>query len=247
MTQRIREEKGCSFVAERVQKLIAAAGICSRRAAETMIAEGRVSVNGTVVALGACADASDRIEIDGRPIGGAEEHIYLMLNKPTGYVTTMHDEKGRPMVAQLVGDCGARVYPVGRLDMDSEGLLLMTNDGVLAQRLLHPRYEKEKTYHVTVAGNVQNAAKRLEKITDIDGEAIRPASVQTLHAGRETAALAITIHEGKNRQIRRMCAALDLHVKRLLRVREHTLTLGELPTGQWRYLTASELSKLLEK
>lgn len=234
-------------VAERVQKLIAEAGVCSRRAAESLIEEGRVTVNGLTVTLGARAEATDRIEVDGRPIGSAEEHVYLMLNKPTGCVTTMHDEKGRPTVAQLVRDCPARVYPVGRLDMDSEGLLLMTNDGAFAQRLLHPRYEKDKTYHVTVAGNVQNAAKRLADITAIDGEPIRPATVRALHTGRETATLAITIHEGKNRQIRRMCAALDLHVKRLLRVREHTLTLGDLPTGKWRHLTTEELSKLLEK
>lgn len=234
-------------MAERVQKLIAEAGICSRRAAESLIEEGRVSVNGAVVTLGARAETDDRIEVDGKPIGGAEEHVYLMLNKPTGYVTTMHDEKGRPTVAQLVGDCPARVYPVGRLDMDSEGLLLMTNDGALAQQLLHPRYEKEKTYHVTVAGNVQNAAQRLEKITAIDGESIRPATVRTLHEGRETATLAITIHEGKNRQIRRMCTALSLHVKRLRRVREHTLTLGDLPAGKWRYLTENELSQLIKK
>ncbi|MBQ3497003.1 MAG: rRNA pseudouridine synthase [Oscillospiraceae bacterium] len=234
-------------MAERIQKLIAEAGVCSRRAAESLIENGRVTVNGAVVALGARADASDRIEIDGKPIGGAEEHVYLMLNKPTGYVTTMRDEKGRPTVAQLVEGCGARVYPVGRLDMDSEGLLLMTNDGVLAQRLLHPRYEKDKTYHVTVAGEVENAAARLAGLTDIDGEAIRPAIVHTLHAGRETATLSITIHEGKNRQIRRMCAALGLHVKRLVRVREHTLALGGLPAGKWRHLTAGELSQILEK
>ncbi len=234
-------------MAERVQKLIAEAGVCSRRAAESLIEQGRVTVNGDVVTLGTRADAHDRIEIDGKPVGGAEEHVYLMLNKPTGYVTTMHDEKGRPTVAQLVTDCPARVYPVGRLDMDSEGLLLMTNDGALAQRLLHPRYEKDKTYHVTVAGSVENAAARLAKLTDIDGEAIRPATVRTLRTGRETATLAITIHEGKNRQIRRMCAALGLHVKRLRRVHEHTLALGDLPTGKWRYLTAGELSQLMKK
>ena len=233
---------------QRLQKLIAAAGLCSRRTAETWIEAGRVHVNGAVAALGSSADSEvDEILIDGKPLVPGVEKRYLMLNKPRGYVCTMSDEPGRPTVAERVADCGARVVPVGRLDLDSEGLLLLTNDGAWMQRILHPRYEIEKTYHVTVAGEVRGAADRLAALTEIDGEAIRPARVETLRAGRETADLSVTIHEGKNRQIRRMCAAVGLHVKRLCRVREHHLSLGDLPVGRWRDLSADELRKFEEE
>lgn len=230
-------------MAERLQKLIAAAGLCSRRSAEEWIAQGRVSVNGRQAHLGDCADLSlDSVLVDGVPLGRDDRKRYLMLNKPRGYVCTLSDEKGRPTVAELVKDCGVRVFPVGRLDLDSEGLLLLTNDGEWMQRILHPKYEVNKTYHVTVAGEVGDAAKKLSRLTQIDGEAIRPAQVEILYRGRETAELAFTIHEGKNRQIRRMCAAVGLSVKRLRRVAEHDLLLGELPIGAWRDLTERELS-----
>ena len=230
-------------MAERLQKLIAAAGLCSRRSAEEWIAQGRVSVNGRQAHLGDCADLSlDSVLVDGVPLGRNDRKRYLMLNKPRGYVCTLCDEKGRPTVAELVKDCGVRVFPVGRLDLDSEGLLLLTNDGEWMQRILHPKYEVNKTYHVTVAGEVGDAAKKLSRLTQIDGEAIRPAQVEILYRGRETAELAFTIHEGKNRQIRRMCAAVGLCVKRLRRVAEHDLLLGDLPIGAWRDLTERELS-----
>lgn len=230
-------------MAERLQKLIAAAGLCSRRSAEAWIAQGRVSVNGRQAHLGDCADLSlDSVLVDGVPLGRDDRKRYLMLNKPRGYVCTLSDEKGRPTVAELVKDCGVRVFPVGRLDLDSEGLLLLTNDGEWMQRILHPKYEVNKTYHVTVAGEVGDAAKKLSRLTQIDGEAIRPAQVEILYRGRETAELAFTIHEGKNRQIRRMCAAVGLCVKRLRRVAEHDLLLGDLPIGVWRDLTERELS-----
>ena len=230
-------------MAERLQKLIAAAGLCSRRSAEEWIAQGRVSVNGRQAHLGDCADLSlDSVLVDGVPLGRNDRKRYLMLNKPRGYVCTLSDEKGRPTVAELVKDCGVRVFPVGRLDLDSEGLLLLTNDGEWMQRILHPKYEVNKTYHVTVAGEVGDAAKKLSLLTQIDGEAIRPAQVEILYRGRETAELAFTIHEGKNRQIRRMCAAVGLSVKRLRRVAEHDLLLGDLPIGAWRDLTERELS-----
>ena len=230
-------------MAERLQKLIAAAGLCSRRSAEEWIAQGRVSVNGRQAHLGDCADLSlDSVLVDGVPLGRNDRKRYLMLNKPRGYVCTLSDEKGRPTVAELVKDCGVRVFPVGRLDLDSEGLLLLTNDGEWMQRILHPKYEVNKTYHVTVAGEVGDAAKKLSRLTQIDGEAIRPAQVEILYRGRETAELAFTIHEGKNRQIRRMCAAVGLSVKRLRRVAEHDLLLGNLPIGAWRDLTERELS-----
>lgn len=228
---------------QRLQKLIAAAGLCSRRAAEEWIAAGRVSVNGEPVQLGASADPdTDLITVDGVPLDSGGKKRYLMLNKPRGYVCTLSDEKGRPTVAELVKDCGARVFPVGRLDLDSEGLLLMTNDGEWMQRILHPKYEVDKVYYVTVAGEVNGAAERLERLRSIEGEEIAPAKVTVLRCGKETAELSFTIHEGKNRQIRRMCAAVGLHVKRLQRVAEHHQMLGDLPSGQWRDLTERELS-----
>lgn len=230
---------------ERLQKILSAAGVCSRRAAEGYIAAGRVTVNGRVAALGDRADPEkDDIRLDGKPVTAQEEHVCLLLNKPRGYVTTLSDEKGRRTVADLVKDCGVRVYPVGRLDLDSEGLLLMTNDGALMQHLLHPSHEVSKTYHVSVFGNVNGAAERLSRITELEGEPIRPARVETLSRGENTARYAITIHEGKNRQIRRMCAQCGLTVKRLRRVQEHTLTLGNLPAGQWRHLTPGEVADL---
>lgn len=230
---------------ERLQKLLSAAGICSRRAAEAYITEGRVTVNGETAELGRRADPErDEIRVDGTLLGGREQEVYLLLNKPRGYVTTLSDEKGRKNVADLVRACGARVYPVGRLDLDSEGLLLMTNDGALMQRLLHPSHEVNKTYHVSVYGAVAGAEKRLAALRDLDGEPIRPAQVEVLRQTGQTAELAVTIHEGKNRQVRRMCAACGLNVKRLRRVREHTLELGDLAPGAWRYLTEAEVNAL---
>lgn len=230
---------------ERLQKLLSAAGVCSRRAAEGYITAGRVTVNGETAELGRRADPErDEILVDGKPLPPRAEPVYLLLNKPRGYVTTLADEKGRRTAADLTADCGARVYPVGRLDLDSEGLLLMTNDGELMQRLLHPSHEVSKTYHVSVYGPVAGAAERLSAVTDLEGEPIRPARVEVLRQAGRTAELAVTIHEGKNRQIRRMCAACGLTVKRLRRVREHTLELGDLPAGKWRRLTAEEVEAL---
>jgi len=229
---------------ERVQKLLSAAGICSRRTAEGYITAGRVTVNGRTVRLGDKADPDrDDVRLDGRPLPSGTRTVCLMLNKPRGYVSTLSDEKGRRTVADLVRECGVRVYPVGRLDLDSEGLLLMTNDGALAQRLTHPGRGAEKTYHVWVRGAAEDAAERLERVRDLEGEPIRPARAEVLRMGDE-AKLAVTIHEGKNRQIRRMCAACGLEVVRLRRVREHTLELGSLPPGKWRYLTAAEVRAL---
>ena len=230
---------------ERLQKIIAAAGICSRRAAEELLRHGRVRVNGQPAALGDQADPeSDTVTVDGQPLRRDTRRVYLMLNKPRGYVTTLSDERGRRTAAELVSGCGARVYPVGRLDMDSEGLLLMTNDGAWMQRLLHPSHQIGKEYRVTVTGPVEGAAQPLAAIRDLEGERIRPARVRELWRDGSKAVLSVTIHEGKNRQIRRMCRQAGLAVRRLQRVREHTLTLGDLPVGQWRYLTQQELRDL---
>ena len=230
---------------ERLQKLLSAAGVCSRRAAEEYIPAGRVTVNGETAQLGGKADPHrDDIRLDGNPLPSRGEPVYLLLNKPRGYVTTLSDEMGRRTVAELVADCGVRVYPVGRLDLDSEGLLLLTNDGALAQRLTHPGHEVEKVYHVWVRGPVEGAADRLSRVRDLEGEPVCPALVKVLRQGKETAKLAIVIHQGKNRQIRRMCAACGLEVERLRRVREHTVSLGDLPPGKWRRLTAEEMESL---
>lgn len=232
---------------ERIQKILSAAGICSRRQAETYILAGRVTVNGVTAKLGDSADPQqDTIAVDGKAIRSAPEKIYLMLNKPRGYVTTLSDERGRRTVAELVADCGERVYPVGRLDMDSDGLLLMTNDGDFAQRLAHPSHEKEKEYCVTVAGKLSGCEGRLAALTELeDGTPIVPAQVRVLRreAGRWT--LSVTIHQGLNRQIRRMCALVGLKVLRLQRVREGALRLGDLPEGKWRRLTQQERESLL--
>ena len=230
---------------ERLQKIIAKAGLCSRRAGEDLLRQGRVTVNGRTAALGDSADGElDRIEVDGNPLPSAPPAVYLMLHKPRGYVTTLSDERDRPTAAQLVSDCGERVFPVGRLDMDSEGLLLFTNDGALMQALIHPRHEVNKVYRVTVSGDLTDAISRLSAITDLDGEPIRPARVEELSRSGGQAVLQITIHEGKNRQIRRMCRKVGLRVVRLMRIQEGSLLLGELPAGKWRYLTDNEIREL---
>ena len=232
---------------ERIQKILSAAGVCSRRQAESYILAGRVAVNGMIAKLGDSADIkTDVILLDGKPLRCAPEKLYLVLNKPRGYVTTLSDERGRPTVAELVADCGERVYPVGRLDMDSDGLLILTNDGDFAQRLAHPSHEKEKEYHVTVSGRLSGCEGRLAALTELEDETpIVPAQVRVLHRGAGKWILSITIHQGLNRQIRRMCAMVGLKVHRLQRVREGMLALGELPEGKWRSLTEEERQKLL--
>ena len=230
---------------ERLQKLIASAGLCARRTAEDWIAAGRVCVNGAVASLGDRADLeTDTVTVDGAPLPGKPGAVYLMLNKPRGYVTTLSDEYGRRTAAELVADCGVRVYPVGRLDRDSEGLLLFTNDGELAQRLLHPRHQVDKVYLVTVRGDIRGAAERLMAITQLDGEPIAPAQAAEVTRHEGQAMLRVTIHQGKNRQVRRMCAQIGLHVVRLQRIQEDSLLLGDLPAGKWRYLTDKELQGL---
>lgn len=227
---------------ERIQKLLAAAGLCSRRTAEEWIAAGRVIVNGRIARVGDKADPDrDTVLVDGSPLRGAAQHVYLMLHKPRGYVTTLSDERGRRTAAELVADCGTRVYPVGRLDRDSEGLLLFTNDGQLTHALLHPSHQVDKTYIVSVTGAEDGSAARLAAVDKLDGESIVPAQVEELHRSGTAAEYRVVIHQGKKRQIRRMCAAAGLEVTRLCRVAEGGLRLGGLPPGKWRYLTEEEL------
>lgn len=231
---------------ERLQKLISAAGIASRRAAERLIEEGRVTVNDVIASLGDKADPErDMIALDGAAIACApKRQYYIMLNKPVGYVTTMSDEKGRKTVAELVSDVPERVYPVGRLDINSDGLLLMTNDGDFANAVMHPSFEKDKTYRVAVTGDVNAGLKRLMEPMELDGSPIAIPKVTLTRREGALSVLEITVHEGKNRQIRRMCDIAGLSVKRLTRVSVGSVRLGKLPKGRWRELTDAEVVAL---
>ena len=227
-------------MAERLQKFIAQSGLCSRRKAEEWIAAGRVTVDGQVAGLGDKAEETQVICVDGKEISRTDQKTYILLNKPRGYVCTMADAHAEHLVTELV-DCGVRVYPVGRLDKESEGLLLLTNDGEFAQAIMHPKGQVDKVYRVTVSGELDGCAERLAAVTELDGETIVPAQVKLLEQAGGQAVLQVTIHQGLNRQVRRMCARAGLVVKRLCRIREHHLELGDLPAGQWRYLTEEEL------
>ena len=231
---------------ERLQKLISASGLMSRRAAETAISEGRVTVNGLPAQLGDRADPeTDDVRLDGKPLPKVEEMVYIMLNKPKGYVTTLKDEKGRKDVSQLVKDLGVRVYPVGRLDLNSEGLLLMTNDGEFANMMTHPSHEVTKTYQTWVKGDsIPEALELLRQPMLLDGYTTRPAQAELLRYLHDGAILTITIHEGRNRQVRRMCQNAGLLVTRLKRISEGGLELGELAPGCWRRLSGQELDEL---
>ena len=231
---------------ERLQKIISGSGICSRRKAEQLISDGRVTVNGLPAVLGSSADAErDFILVDGKPLPRPGDHVYIMLNKPRGYVTTLSDENGRPNVSQLVSDCGRRVYPVGRLDMDSQGLLLLTDDGDFANAMMHPRGEVDKIYRVTVSGYSEIGLQELRQPVVLDGYKIREPKVVLLSEGVSgKALLEITIHEGRNRQIRRMCGMAGMRVTKLVRIREDCIDLGDLPEGKWRFLTKQELQTL---
>ena len=234
---------------ERIQKLISAAGLMSRRAAEEAIRAGRVCVNGEKAGLGNRADPErDTVTVDGKPLPRRAAKLYLMLNKPRGYVTTLSDEKGRRNVTELVQGAGGRVYPVGRLDMYSEGLLLMTNDGDFANRVMHPSHEVSKTYDTWVAGeNVEKAARILRRPMEIDGYPVCAAGVDIVQCFPGGARLSITIREGRNRQVRKMCEQAGLKVTRLVRVSEGGVELGELKSGCWRPLTRQEIDRLLGK
>lgn len=230
---------------DRLQKILSAAGICSRREAERRITDGRVAVNGVTAHLGDSADLdTDTVTMDGRPVKVSGKSVTILLNKPAGYVTTMSDEKGRKTVAELVQNVGVRVYPIGRLDLNSCGALLMTNDGELAQHLMHPSYEKEKVYHVTVKGDLDAGLPVLRAPAELDGYTTRPAAVRVLHTTPYGTVLEMIIHEGRNRQIRRICENANLTVTRLCRTRVGGVRLGTLEPGKWRYLTGDELAEL---
>ena len=229
---------------ERLQKILSARGICSRRQAEELLAAGRVTCDGRVCAVGDRADPEvNAICVDGEPLPAGEKPVYIMLHKPRGFVTTLSDDKGRKNAAQLI-DCGTRVYPVGRLDMDSEGLLLFTNDGEFANRMMHPKHEVDKTYHAWVEKVTDEGLENVKKPVELDGYLIAPPTVKFLHREGNRGLLEITIHEGRNRQVRRMCQLAGMYVTRLRRISEGSLTLGELPKGKWRYLTNEEIAEV---
>ena len=234
---------------ERLQKILSGAGICSRRAAETYITQGRVKVNGITAVLGDSADVElDEILVDGRVLRkNGPRPVYIMLNKPRGYVTTLSDEAGRKTVADLLGDVPERVYPVGRLDMHSEGLLILTNDGDLAHHLTHPSHEVYKEYLVKLSPDEEglpSPEKPLSGSIELDGEKLLPAKCRLLAKTESGYIMTIAIRQGKNRQIRRMCAKCGYTVNSLKRVAEGDVKLGELPSGRWRYLTEKEIRYL---
>ncbi len=232
---------------ERIQKIISASGLMSRRAAEELIAAGKVTVNGVRAELGMKADGErDIIVVNGKALPSPDDKTYIMLNKPRGYVTTLSDEKNRPCVTELVKDAGVRLYPVGRLDMYSEGLLILTNDGDFANRLMHPSHEITKTYLTWVKGeNIKAATSKLHKPIELDGCTVQAKSIEIRESFEDRAVLLITIGEGRNRQIRRMCESCGLRVTRLRRVSEGPLSLGELKSGSWRRLTNSEIRQVM--
>ena len=232
---------------ERIQKLISASGIMSRRNAEKLIQEGKVFVNGFKANLGDKADLRfDEVVADGIKINSQSKKVYVMLNKPRGYVTTLSDEKDRPIVTDLLCDIDDRLYPVGRLDMNSEGLLILTNDGEFANKLMHPSHELTKTYKVYVGGeDIPTKVHLLEKPININGKQTKPAKAEILEDNGNNAVIKVVIKEGRNRQIRRLCEKAGLKVKTLTRIAEGPLSLGNLKTGAWRYLTSEEISKLL--
>lgn len=230
----------------RISKYLSEQGIMSRRTADEEISAGRVSVNGKTAELGQKIDpGSDVVTYKGKPVGGEVRKVCIMLNKPRGYITTMEDERGRKCVADLVSDVGVRVYPIGRLDRDSEGLLLLTNDGELANMLTHPKYHKPKVYTVKVRGEVdEKTIERLGRPFNIDGYITKPAEVKKLGEADGITSLSIRLFEGRNRQIRKMCDKCSLEVAELRRISIGEIRIGELPSGKWRQLDPAQIKKL---
>ena len=231
---------------ERIQKIIAKSGFCSRRKAEELIEAGRVSVDGEVIReLGCKADENADIRVDGKPLGKEEKVVYL-LNKPKNVISSVSDDKGRKTVVDLI-ESPYRLYPLGRLDYDSSGLILLSNDGELMQKLIHPKFEVEKVYEVTIDGVInRNTIEKLEKGVRIEDYVSSEAKVKLIriNENKYTSFLEVTIHEGKNREIRKMFKAVGFNVIKLHRIREATVELGDLKSGEYRRLKPFELKKL---
>lgn len=234
---------------ERLQKILAKAGLASRRSAEQLIRDGRIHVNGQKVQeMGYKADPDrDLITCDGKTISFAQK-VYILLNKPAGYVTTLYDPQGRPVVTDLLADIPLRLFPVGRLDLDTEGALLMTNDGALANSILHPKFEVKKTYEAMVAGSpTPESLKHLEQGLEIEGIRTRPAKVQVLKRTPSQTLIKIIIHEGKKRQVRKMFQAIHHRVLHLKRTAYGRLGLGALPLGKYRILSSNDVKKIFSE
>ncbi len=230
----------------RLQKILSEYGICSRRRAEEMISAGRVSVNGTAAQPGQTADPdTDTVCVDGVPLDRRPERVVIVMNKPRGYLATASDERGRKTVLDLVSGLGERLYPVGRLDKQSEGVIFLTNDGEFANAVAHPAGEHEKVYRVSVRGEVRGALERLSMPFNLDGYTTRPAKVRVISLNAEGGMIEMTIFEGRNRQIRRMCEQCGLDVRRLIRISEAGIGIEGLGPGAWRYLTEDEISSIL--
>ena len=232
---------------ERLQKYLASAGVASRRASEILIREGRVSVNGKVVQeLGTKVEpGKDSVLVDGKPVQQEEQLVYLLMNKPVGYVTTVKDTHNRLTVMDLVSDVPYRLFPVGRLDYETEGLLLLTNDGEFAYRMTHPKFKMVKTYVATVQGNVtKERLALLQNGVELEDGVTAPADVKILRRENHKTVVEISIHEGRNRQVRRMFDAIGHKVLLLRRVRFGALDLGDLKRGEWRELTPEEVAEL---
>lgn len=232
----------------RLQKFLSEAGVASRRKAEDMIRAGAVKVNGITASIGDSVDPKkDTVTVKGKRVRKESNLRYILLNKPRGYVTTADDELGRKCVTQLVSDVKERVYPVGRLDRVSEGALIMTNDGEFANLMMHPSHHVPKTYRVTVRPAVTaQQVEQLESGIELDGRMTLPAQVHVISKEEGRAVLEIVLYEGRNRQIRRMCEALELEVARLRRVAVGPVRLGMLKPGQWRDLTPAEVQTLIK-
>ena len=231
---------------ERIQKILSSYGVMSRREAERMIVDGRITVNGIPAALGQSAQPGvDAVAVDGVPLSTKDDPVYIALNKPRGYVTTVSDDRARKTVIDLVSGVGTRVYPVGRLDMDTEGLLLLTNDGQFANAVMHPSYNVTKTYEAHVSGDVTGALELMRRPMEIDSHVICAVSVELMEKTDTGGVLEITIVEGRNRQVRKMCALCGLKVRLLRRISIGPINMGPLKPGQWRYLTEEERASLV--
>lgn len=230
----------------RLNRYLAQAGVCSRRGADDLIAQGAVSINGHPAQVGEQVEPGrDEVRLRGELLRLPEQYTYIMLNKPRGVVTTLKDPEGRRTVQDLLAGLSTRVHPVGRLDWDSQGLLLLTDDGMLTAQMTHPSHEVDKQYLAKVMGTPSaQAMGRLRQGVELDGRMTAPAQVERIGAHSWGAVLSVTIHEGRNRQVRRMLEAVDHPVIALRRVRVGPLTLGDLPEGQWRALTAAEVAAL---
>ena len=235
---------------ERLQKYLASCGVASRRMSEEIIKSGRVAVNGQIVTeMGVKIKiGTDKVTVDGKDITPEEEHVYLMLNKPEGYVTTAHDPQGRPTVLDLVAEVPQRVFPIGRLDVDTEGLLFLTNDGELAYRLTHPKFAVTKVYHALVTGKPsEDKLDRMRNGLKLEDRMTKPCTVKVIRRYNHKTMLEITISEGRNRQVRRMCQAIGNPIIELERVKIENIELSQVKRGQYRKLTLEELAPLMYK